>query len=146
MRKTKHLKVGHEDIGYSYVVIQRGNRPTHNKPEGLAKDIPEEEPLSNGEEIRKEAYTWPRLIFPPLKRSGHVILDGCTNEGGFTLDLLSYHYTDTNTGEIMRMTIPRSQGKQPYYDARKSSWGDIFPHKPKNAPQIRISTGNTKSL
>lgn len=41
-------------------------------------------------------------------------------------------------GKIMRMTIPRSQGKQPYYDARKSSWGDIFPHKPKNPPQIRL--------
>ena len=38
----------------------------------------------------------------------------------------------------MRMTIPKSQGKQPYYDARKSSWGDIFPHDPKNAPQERF--------
>jgi len=37
----------------------------------------------------------------------------------------------------MRMTIPKSQGKQPYYDARKSSWGDIFPHPPKNVPQER---------
>lgn len=37
----------------------------------------------------------------------------------------------------MRMTIPKSQGKQPFYDARKSSWGDIFPHEPKNAPQER---------
>ena len=37
----------------------------------------------------------------------------------------------------MRMTIPRSQGKQPYYDARKSSWGDIFPHQPKNPAQER---------
>jgi ribosomal protein RSM22 (predicted rRNA methylase) len=38
----------------------------------------------------------------------------------------------------MRMTIPKSQGKQPYYDARKSSWGDIFPHAPKNPPQERF--------
>lgn len=37
----------------------------------------------------------------------------------------------------MRLTIPRSQGKQEYYDARKSSWGDIFPHSPKNPPQER---------
>jgi len=37
----------------------------------------------------------------------------------------------------MRMTVPKSQGKQPFYDARKSSWGDIFPHAPKNAPQER---------
>jgi len=37
----------------------------------------------------------------------------------------------------MRMTIPKSQGKQPYYDARKSDWGDIFPHPSKNKPQER---------
>ncbi|KAJ7492197.1 Rsm22-domain-containing protein [Mycena latifolia] len=70
--------------------------------------------------LRLEAYNWPRLIFPPLKNSGHIILDGCTPEG-----------------KIMRMTIPRSQGKQPFYDARKSGWGDIFPHPPKTQPQIR---------
>lgn len=40
----------------------------------------------------------------------------------------------------MRMTIPRSQGKQAYYDARKSSWGDIFPHDPKNPPQVRYQS------
>jgi len=34
----------------------------------------------------------------------------------------------------MRITIPKSQGKQAFYDARKSSWGDIFPHAPKNPP------------
>jgi len=32
----------------------------------------------------------------------------------------------------MRLTFPKSQGKQVYYDARKSSWGDIFPHPPRN--------------
>jgi len=30
------------------------------------------------------------------------------------------------------LTIPKSQGKQVYYDARKSAWGDIFPHSSKN--------------
>lgn len=33
------------------------------------------------------------------------------------------------------MTIPKSQGKQAFYDARKASWGDLFPHPPKNPPQ-----------
>jgi ribosomal protein RSM22 (predicted rRNA methylase) len=33
------------------------------------------------EAIRLEAYQWPRLVFPPLKKSGHIILDGCTAEG-----------------------------------------------------------------
>ncbi|KAF9015763.1 hypothetical protein BDQ17DRAFT_1341618, partial [Cyathus striatus] len=40
----------------------------------------------------------------------------------------------------MRMTIPKSQGKQPFYDARKSSWGDLFPHESKNRPQERCDT------
>lgn len=44
----------------------------------------------------------------------------------------------------MRMTIPKSQGKQPFYDARKSEWGDIFPHEPKNAPQVRYQPTRAK--
>ena len=47
------------------------------------------------------------------------------------------------------MTIPKSQGKQPFYDARKSSWGDIFPHDPKNPPQERYQpkrAGNSKTV
>jgi ribosomal protein RSM22 (predicted rRNA methylase) len=38
----------------------------------------------------------------------------------------------------MRLIIPKSQGKQEYYDARKSSWGDLFPHPPKNDPVERF--------
>ena len=33
------------------------------------------------EMLRHEAYDWPRLVFPPLKRSGHIILDVCASEG-----------------------------------------------------------------
>ena len=44
----------------------------------------------------------------------------------------------------MRLTIPKSQGKQAYYDARKSEWGDIFPHEPKNRPQIRYQPTRAK--
>jgi hypothetical protein len=32
-------------------------------------------------QLRLAAYQWPRLIFPPLKKGGHVILDACTVEG-----------------------------------------------------------------
>ena len=44
----------------------------------------------------------------------------------------------------MRLTIPKSQGKQAYYDARKSDWGDIFPHAPKNPPQERHQPSRAK--
>ncbi|CCM03775.1 uncharacterized protein FIBRA_05922 [Fibroporia radiculosa] len=183
VRKTKNSGVGHEDTGYSYVVIRRGSRPI---PPGTkvgrigdvgkreiaklaSKQTPVQEliidheqrhttevPLSASDSsvelltaephaptraqpikkwpetqvedaLRLEAYSWPRLVFPPLKRSGHIILDGCTREG-----------------KIMRMTVPKSQGKQPYYDARKSNWGDIFPHAPKNAPQERYQPSRAK--
>lgn len=143
VRKTKHSGVGHEDTGYSYVVIRRGKRPTPmatgvgrvgvvGKRE-LDKIALEQVPIpelfaddgsmvdsidstssdashgfdaavaSSGDvadastasiekaqdhldvetALRLEAYTWPRLVFPPLKRNGHVILDGCTAEGNW---------------------------------------------------------------
>jgi len=88
------------------------------------------------EAIRLEAFQWPRLVFPPLKKNGHVIIDGCTAQGASMSYPISI-VTDILKGKIMRMTIPKSQGKQPYYDARKSGWGDIFPHPPKNKPQER---------
>ncbi|KAI9570198.1 Rsm22-domain-containing protein [Boletus coccyginus] len=184
VRRTKHAKQGHEDIGYSYVVIRRGPRPdsttlgaggrpvgrlggvereaveragagtgaqiavspasTSTPPASVeilastsefpqwaeypgAEPRPEsalaepESPSSLKEVLRSEAYGWPRLVFPPLKKSGHIIIDACTREG-----------------KIMRLTIPKSQGKQLFYDARKSSWGDIFPHPPKNKPIERF--------
>lgn len=128
--KTKHSGVGHEDIGYSYVAIQRGSRPpfdpdsrevgmtgpisseeaerdakapplvlfpdTHANEEhiraqeeniqatetsGEQREIPDT-PANIEESLRKHAYHWPRLVFPPLKRSGHIILDSCTPNGG----------------------------------------------------------------
>ena len=54
---------------------------------------------------------WPRLVLPPLKRGGHVLLDACCP-----------------TTNIERFTVAKSMGKQEYYDARKSRWGDAFPH------------------
>ena len=129
VRKTKHSGIGHEDIGYSYVVIQRGSRPpfdpsshdvgktgsisneetqkdTRTSPLVLFPDThANEEHIRAQEEniqatemaveqqdspdapaniegsLRKHAYHWPRLVFPPLKRSGHIILDSCTPTG-----------------------------------------------------------------
>ena len=129
VRKTKHSGIGHEDIGYSYVVIQRGSRPpldpnshsvgkmgpisyeelqketdrrtglvlypdTHANEEFIRaqeEDIQAAE-MTTGrvtpesladieDSLRKHAYHWPRLVFPPLKRSGHIILDSCTPSG-----------------------------------------------------------------
>jgi ribosomal protein RSM22 (predicted rRNA methylase) len=40
-------------------------------------------------------------------------------------------------GEIVRMTIPKSLSKQAFYDARKTAWGDLFPHQLKGALVLR---------
>jgi hypothetical protein len=109
----------------------------------------EEDPdhgLSHSEvhaQLRLEAYQWPRLIFPPLKRGGHAILDACTIEGVSCPHISVFWLTDI-LGKIMRLTISKSQGKQPWYDARKSRWGDIFPHPPKNRALVRIVPDDPK--
>ncbi|KAI0308079.1 mitochondrial small ribosomal subunit Rsm22-domain-containing protein [Multifurca ochricompacta] len=165
VRRTKHSGIGHEDTGYSYVVIRRGPRPSipdvkvgrmgevgrrqmqheeikrplveleldDTNPltqlEPAVAPIPSEKsskpyahsPAEIGNLLKAEAFHWPRLVFPPLKKSGHVVMDVCAP-----------------SGRVLRMTVPKSQGKQPYYDARKSGWGDIFPHEPKNPPQVRF--------
>ncbi|KAG8834787.1 37S ribosomal protein S22 [Serendipita sp. 399] len=70
--------------------------------------------------LRQSSYYWRRTIYNPMKGSGHVTLDTCTPNG-----------------QIARIVIPKSQGKAEYYDARKSDWGDLFPHEPKNGEAIR---------
>lgn len=41
------------------------------------------------------------------------------------------------TGNIERMTTPRSHSKQGYHDARKTYWGDLYPHTPKGKTLVR---------
>ena len=85
-----------------YVVIQRGPRPGvtqrengHNseetstsKNESYAEngvnDAEDTRDVMMEQRLSLDAYGWPRLVFPPLKRSGHIILDGCTKEGMFS--------------------------------------------------------------
>lgn len=86
LRKTKHSSHNEESSSYSYFVLKRGQRPAGDEQ-------------------------WPRLVLPPLKRGGHVIMDACHP-----------------SGNLERCTVAKSAGKQEYYDARKSTWGDIFPH------------------
>jgi hypothetical protein len=120
-------------VGYSYVVLRRGERPTkpvgepgrerggstieeggggqrnvwvdaedgdgiemileNSEPPEEADpelDIPEKDGQISTEELtahlRSEAYHWPKAIFPPLKRSKHIILDSCTAEGKTVLN------------------------------------------------------------
>lgn len=48
------------------------------------------------------------------------------------------HKSVANTaGNIERIITPRSHSKQGYYDARKTYWGDLYPHEPKGKTLLR---------
>ncbi|GAA5925483.1 hypothetical protein JCM1841_004871 [Sporobolomyces salmonicolor] len=142
LRHTKHTTRGEDDAKFSYVVVRRGQRPSTTAPTssafaGLMAELDatsaeaavtpraeaDQPARQEGDTKVGDELTWPRMIAPPLKRSGHVILEVCAA-----------------SGNIERHTIPKSQGRQEYYDARKSAWGDSFPHPPKNGPQPSPAT------
>ncbi|KAI5844728.1 37S ribosomal protein-like protein Rsm22 [Tricharina praecox] len=109
-------KRNHEDLIYSYVAVRRGidvtrqeSPPIEPKIEDFdTKVTPPVSPYSMAQ-LRAHAYTLPRAIFPPMKRTGHVVIDVCTPKG-----------------KIERWTVPRSYGKVAFRDARKSKWGDLW--------------------
>jgi ribosomal protein RSM22 (predicted rRNA methylase) len=124
---SKHRN--HEDVEFSYVAIQRGvdmretqgitqgKAETDTAFEGYEEDAPAEndarvttttptEPLTDP---NFNVLSLPRMIFSPMKRRGHVILDVCTPES-----------------KIERWTVPRSFSRQSYHDARKARWGDLW--------------------
>lgn len=139
LKVTKHTLVDEEDCKFSYVIVRRGSRDECKFDEsklGLDDQVSEVNDHQTGsrdqviesnqvedhsvERIRTNPINWPRIILPPHKKKGHVILDVCSSNG-----------------QIERMTIPKSQGKSDYYDARKSHWGDSWPHGSKKVPLIK---------
>lgn len=63
---------------------------------------------------------WPRILGAPLKRHGHVTMDLCAS-----------------SGHLERIVVAKSHGKDLYMDARKSHWGDLWPHPPAGSVVIR---------
>jgi len=129
LKDTKHTTKHEEDAKFSYVIIRRGQRPpppsispSSSSPsaETSATSTPD-----NGEaSTSATALEWPRIILPPHKCKGHVIFDVCAV-----------------SGQIERLTVPRSQGKQAYYDARKTFWGDSWPHGSKKPALVKDLQG-----
>ncbi|KAJ2827152.1 37S ribosomal protein S22 [Coemansia erecta] len=128
--RTKHSKSNGEVVHYSYVIMRRGPRPPNPQAQpsvqsfvsaGEARSnpdlyLPSGALRKSTEQLAAEAYYWPRIIMPPIKRKGHVVTDVCTVDG-----------------KIERWTYTKIHSKQGYRDARKASWGDLFPHQPKSA-------------
>ncbi|MBW0526831.1 hypothetical protein O181_066546, partial [Austropuccinia psidii MF-1] len=128
LKDTKHSNKSEEDAKFSYVIIKRGLRPNSNHSNLTNQPIISSnlnDLQSHQNPTPTSLLQWPRIILPPHKCKGHVILDVCSN-----------------SGNIERLIIPKSQGKQDYYDARKSFWGDSWPHGSKKPGLIKNLDGN----
>ncbi|PUU82708.1 mitochondrial small ribosomal subunit Rsm22-domain-containing protein [Tuber borchii] len=140
MRNLMNKQVkDHEDLEYSYVAFRRGvdhRADTKNKINPAIEDfgtIPVDDdehytPIQSPytmPQLRNYSLTLPRVVFPPIKRDGHVIIDVCTP-----------------TGVIERWTVPQSFGKVEYKDARKSRWGDLWALGAKTRVKRNLKIGN----
>ncbi|KAI4123040.1 MAG: hypothetical protein LQ347_006300 [Umbilicaria vellea] len=136
----------HEDIRFSYIAVQRGRDKRQSDhivqgeaaadaafagyggSETMTTDPTEDAERSTGlESPQVHMLSLPRSIQPPLKRTGHIILDLCTP-----------------AGKVERWTVPKSFGKQAYRDARKSQWGDLWALGAKVRVPSNVRTGTVK--
>lgn len=125
----------HDDLVYSYVAVRRGvdyrsekqviNPQIDEFKPPTYQGGPTQSPYST-EQLRRYAFTLPRTILPPIKKHGHVIIDVCTPKG-----------------KVERWTVPKSYGKVPFRDARKSKWGDLWALGAKTMVSRNIKTGGT---
>lgn len=117
MLQTKTCTTNHEDIKFSYIVFRRGPPPSFS-------------PSSDSKSLPYESLAWPRLIAPPMKRSKHVIMDWCAS-----------------SGRLERGNITKGKdGKEVYYEARKSHWGDVWPYKFERTVVVRDGLGQGDKL
>ncbi|CEH15794.1 3-methyl-2-oxobutanoate hydroxymethyltransferase [Ceraceosorus bombacis] len=129
----RDVDVEAEDAEETEIVAQRLSRariPGDEVAEEqeLLNSLEEDFSVADEEAMRREAFYWPRLVLPPLKKGGHVCFDACMAEG-----------------TISRFTLPKSAGRQAYHDARKASWGDLFPHPSVKALQEKVPAADTSS-
>jgi ribosomal protein RSM22 (predicted rRNA methylase) len=78
------LEKAKQDLPLKELEIHDESQPASTISQALRVVTPEVVEMTDSElqaQLRKEAHQWPRLVFPPLKRSGHIILDACTAEG-----------------------------------------------------------------
>jgi ribosomal protein RSM22 (predicted rRNA methylase) len=100
LMEKRRLSNNHQDSRYSFIVFRKGTRPMAST-EGEKNDLV------------VETNKWPRIIGAPMKRTKHVILDLCHS-----------------SGDLHRIVVSKKVGKLVYKDARKSHWGDLWPHQP----------------
>lgn len=110
----------YEVASYSYLIVSRSAEDTSILEEQRSKKLGE-----NLEE-RKVGYMaqnrgeYPRILAPPLKKKGYVIMDLCAP-----------------SGHVEKWHISKSVGKQEYHDARKANMGDLWALGNKSANQSK---------
>ena len=76
---------GGEGVEFEMVSLADVDAAVSNEPTSISAVKPLEELAEDEDEmidaLRQEASTWPRLVAPPMKRSGHVIMDACCSNG-----------------------------------------------------------------
>jgi ribosomal protein RSM22 (predicted rRNA methylase) len=110
------------EVEFSYVAFQRG---VSKEPNMSPREATEQ--AAQGYEHRSDMpdmQQLPRMILPPLKRTGHVTLDLCTPEG-----------------KTERWTVPKSFSKLAYHDARKARWGDLWALGAKTRVERKVRIG-----
>ncbi|EFA75703.1 hypothetical protein PPL_10756 [Heterostelium album PN500] len=100
LAKGPRSTVSFEDEKYSYIVMSKMVRST------IPNQLEKQHEIY-GEEEEQPKKLWSRINAPPFKRGGHVTMDVCSPEG-----------------DLKRVTIAKSHGKQLYKEARKSFWSD----------------------
>lgn len=60
-------------------------RPVFDRMPVTASPAVIEDETAATEEMRQEAFSWPRIVAPPMKRSGHVVFDVCAPSGQISL-------------------------------------------------------------
>lgn len=107
-----------EVASYSYLIV---NRSTED-PEVLEKQrqdlINSVKPAREIGFKTKNRTEYPRILAPPMKKKGFVIMDLCAP-----------------SGHLEKWHVSKSVGKQDYHDARKANMGDLWPLGYKSARQ-----------
>ncbi|KAJ6264086.1 hypothetical protein Dda_0227 [Drechslerella dactyloides] len=117
----------HADSLFSYVAVRRGVGKDESvaMPQAVPRLPPDADPDAKirmrpvpldhiertytEEQKRDFMFLQPRLILPPIKSDHHITMDVCTSDG-----------------DLERWIVAASFGKEPYRDARKAKWGDLW--------------------
>lgn len=108
----------YETASFSYLIVERSSRSTEEIEQlrAEAEALPERE-IGYQSTQRGE---YPRILAPPLKKKGFVVMDVCAP-----------------SGHVEKWHVSKSVGKQEYHDARKAEMGDSWPLGKKSAVQSK---------